>query len=122
MQYRPTAAELLADIAALLEGEVLTSVSGPLQHRVRVAANLARIVERELVLGPASAAAEERRLAAVLGRHGTLEELRAELSARLLDPAPLSAGDDRAIFDTLLATARDDLAIAKPGHDEWEGE
>ena len=39
MQYRPTAGELLTDVAMLLDSEVLEAVSGPLQHRVRVAAS-----------------------------------------------------------------------------------
>ncbi len=49
MQDRPTAQELLATIAELLEGEVLQSLEGegPLQHQVRVAGNLSRILGRE---------------------------------------------------------------------------
>ena len=58
MQYRPTAAELLDIIAELLEDEVIDAVSGPVQHKVRVAANLARILQREAELGPATDAQE----------------------------------------------------------------
>ena len=42
MQYRPTAAELLRDISSLLSDEVLEQVSVEVQHKVRVAANIAR--------------------------------------------------------------------------------
>jgi hypothetical protein len=119
MQYRPTAAELLADIADLLDDEVLDAVGGPLQHKVRVAGNLARILEREVRLGPAADAAESERLAALLGREGTLVELRAALAARLGDPTPFDADTDRAVHAALVATTRADLAIAKPGHDDW---
>ena len=48
MQYRPTAAELLHDISALLSDEVLDQVSVAVQHKVRVAANIAQILEREV--------------------------------------------------------------------------
>jgi hypothetical protein len=115
------ATELLDDIASLLEGEVLSAVSGPLQHRVRVAANLARIVQRELELGPAGAAAERQRLGALVGdTNGDLAELRARLAARLRDPAPLTADEQHAIYDALVATVRADLAISKPGYDSLE--
>ena len=66
MQYRPTAGELLTDVASLLESEVIDAVSGPLQHQVRVAANLIRIVEREIRLGPAAAQDERHRLSLLL--------------------------------------------------------
>jgi hypothetical protein len=120
VQYRPTAAELLGEIADLLEHEVLEVVQGPLQHRVRVAGNLARIVEREVRLGPAADAAEAARLHAVLGRDGDLVELRQALAERLADPAPLGRDEDIAVHGALVATTRADLAIAKPGHDDWD--
>jgi hypothetical protein len=42
-------------IAGLLEDDVLPAVTGGLQHQVRVAANLSRILQREVELGPAAA-------------------------------------------------------------------
>ncbi len=118
MQYRPDAAELLSDIAALLD-EVVTELAGPLQHRARVAANLARIVEREIRLGPPADEAERRRLALLLGEpERPLNLLRATLAERLG-----SGGlDDKAVYDALLATIRDDLSITKPGYDDWVGQ
>lgn len=126
MQYRPTAAELLDCIAGLLEDDVLGAVPPELQHRVRVAANLSRILQREAELGPGAAEREQMRLAELLGlaelldRSEDLIGLRAELAARLRGP-----GDDEfagQAWEVLVATARDDVAIAKPGHDSWEGE
>lgn len=120
MQYRPTAGELLTDVATLLESEVLEAVSGPLQHRVRVAANLVRIVEREIRLGPAAAQDERHRISLLLNDFDAdLPTLRSALATRLADPEPLGAPFDRAVYDSLLATARDDIAIAKPGYAEW---
>ena len=92
MQYRPTAGELLTDVAALLESEVLDAVSGPLQHRVRVAANLVRVVEREIRLGPPAADDERHRLSLLLNDFDAdLPALRASLANRLADPEPLGA-------------------------------
>src|SRR5262245_38266396 len=67
MQYQPSAAELLAAIAELLEDDLLPAVPDALKHRTRVAANLARILEREEALGPAAAQRERERLAALVG-------------------------------------------------------
>src|SRR5262245_38249611 len=70
MQYEPSAAELLAAIAELLEDEVQGAVPATLTHKTRVAANLARILERQEALGPAAAARERERLAALAGPAG----------------------------------------------------
>ena len=51
MLDRPNASELLETIAELLGDEVLPATSGLLQHKVRVAANLCRILDREARLG-----------------------------------------------------------------------
>ena len=67
MQYQPTAEELLAAIAELLEDEVLATVPDALKHKTRVAANLARILERQEALGPGAAGRERERLAALVG-------------------------------------------------------
>lgn len=122
MQYRPTAAELLDVVAELLETEVLPAVSGPLQHKVRVAGHLTRMVQRELDLGAPADDEERRRLAAILGDdEADLVELRARLRDRLLDPTPLDDAFSTDVHAALLATARSDLAICKPGYDAWEG-
>ena len=120
MQYRPTAEELLGTIADLLGQEVLDAVPGHLTHRVRVAENLSRILQREAALGPDADRQELEQLSTLLGHDGTLSELRTELSGRLRT----SDDDqfDRAAWEALVAITRADLAIAKPGHDAWEGE
>lgn len=119
MQYRPNAAELLQTIADLLEVEVLPAVPPALAHRVRVAGNLARILERESRLGPAADRNEQHLLAGLLGHEGELADQRAELSRRL------RTGEDRAFeaeaWQVLVEVVRADLAVAKPGHDRWEG-
>ena len=121
MQFRPDADELLADIAALLDDKVIDAVSGPLQHQVRVAANLARIVQREVRLGGDAAAAERARLAAFVHDDSDLVAMRTRLCERLLGPEAIDDGERRAIYDALVATVRDDVAISKPGYDAWSG-
>jgi len=123
MQQRPTAAELLADISALLT-QVIDVIPDPQKHQVRVAANLAGIVEREVTLGPGNDDNERRRLAALLdqGADTDLSTLRAQLLARLADPSPLDPDESLAIYDVLLETVRADLAISKPGYADWTRE
>lgn len=120
MKYRPSDAEVLDAIASLLEEEVMAAVGPELQHKVRVAANLARILQRQERLEPAAAERERASLAALLGKDGPLRELRVELNSRLRDRD--SDLDEAAAWQVLVATARDDLAAAKPGYDAWEGE
>jgi hypothetical protein len=121
MQDRPTASELLATIADLLEGDVLAATRGGLQHNVRVAGNLCRILEREARLGPAHEAREVELLAAVLAepaRGRSARELSAALCARL--DAGHDAALERRAFPALLEIVRGKLAIAKPGHDDYD--
>jgi len=121
MQDRPTASELLATIADLLEGDVLGATKGGLQHQVRVAGNLCRILEREAQLGSAQDAREIALLVEVLGEPARGRSAR-ELSAALV--ARLDAGHDAALelraFPALLEIVRGKLAIAKPGHDDYD--
>ncbi|HKE76571.1 MAG TPA: DUF6285 domain-containing protein [Acidimicrobiales bacterium] len=125
MQYQPSAAELLAAIAELLEDDLLPAVPDALKHRTRVAANLARILEREEALGPDAARRERERLAALVGGGGGADgddavRLALELARRVrADDDPGFQAD---AWEALVAICRDDLAIAKPGHDAWEGQ
>lgn len=110
MQDRPTAAELLGDIAGFLES-LVPQLSGPVQHEARVAANLARIVERELVDGGDATSREMTALRDLLGHGGTLEELNEELARRLRN------GElHKKAMPVLLEVTRAKLAVNKPGH------
>lgn len=120
MQDRPTASELLQAIGDLLEGPVLESMSGALKHQVRVAGNLCRILERELE-SSGQDAREIELLGGVLGvdaSHRDSASLRDELSERL------RSGDEPGLeeraWPALLEVVRGKLAIAKPGHDDYD--
>jgi hypothetical protein len=105
---RPTAAELVAAVADFLDNDVRTATEGQVNFHARVAANVLRIVERELtddpaaeVTGPLAALGftDEAHLAAAI-RAGTLDD---------------RAGD---VLPTLRALVRHRLAVAHPGYDQ----
>ena len=123
MQPRPTAHELLAIVAEVLERDLVPALTGPAQHHARVAASLVGIVERELRLGPAAADHETIVLRQLIGEESDdLLELRTRLAHDLrggLADDPARAGE---IWPALMEFVRADLSIVKPGHDSWEGE
>jgi hypothetical protein len=118
LQDRPTAAELLRDIADVLENEIVPALAGPAKHQARVAGNLARIVERELALGPEAEERERDLLGALAGTDDDVAELNRIVAERL------RAGDDPAFardaWAALIAITRDKLAVVKPGHDDYD--
>ena len=134
MQQPPTAAELLAIVGEVLADEVVPVLTGPVQHHARVAANLVAIVERELRLGGDAARRERVAIAALLGvdvgvdvgvdddRAGDLAALRGRLAAELRRGMADDDTSNERVWHMLMAVARDDLAIAKPGHDAWDGD
>jgi hypothetical protein len=114
-QDRPTASELLLAIADLLREEVtpvLDKAEPRLGFQMRVAANSLAILEREARLGPAADAREHERLATLLGRQGTLEELNRELARQLR--AGQRDERDGTLMAHLEATIADKIAIANP--------
>jgi hypothetical protein len=121
MQYEPSPEELLAAIAELLDDRLLPALPDELKHPCRVAANLARILEREQRLGPDAAARERERLHALLGAPAAHDTV--DLSRRLAERVRVDDDPEfqRRAWEALAAIARDDLAIAKPGHSDWEG-
>jgi len=82
-QDRPTAPQLLAAVRALLEDELLPEASGARAFKLRVAANVLSIVERELRLGTGLETQERVRLAELLGHDADLASLEAEFAARI---------------------------------------
>jgi hypothetical protein len=99
---RPTAAELVAAVAEFLETDVKQATTGAVNFHARVAANVLRTVERELLDGsPAPdllGFGDERALAAAI-RAGELDDRAAEVLTALRG----------------LVTHR--LAVSHPGYD-----
>ncbi len=66
MQDKPSAVELLEAVAAFLSEEAARELEGGKHFHALVAANVARIVAREIALGPAQLATECESLRALL--------------------------------------------------------
>jgi len=106
----PNAAELLEAVREWIVTDVIPSTDGRLRFHARVASNVLAIVEREIELGPAQAAAHERRLA-VLGVDDD-----AELAAAIRDRRFDDRADElRALLADMVA---DKLAVANPRYAE----
>ncbi len=105
---RPTAAELVAAVADFLANDVRSSTDGQVNFHARVAANVLRIVERELT---EDSGAEVTGLLAELG-FADEAQLAAAIRAGTLD----ERGGD--VLPTLRAVVRHRLAVAHPGYAE----
>jgi hypothetical protein len=83
---RPTAAELVAAVAEFLETDVRNGTTGAVNFHARVAANVLRTVERELLHDTAAPDLlgfdDERALAAAI-RAGDLDDRGAEITSAL---------------------------------------
>jgi hypothetical protein len=114
MQDQPTPTEVLAAVARFLKETVAAETTGHTSFTARVAANALDIMGRQLELAPAAEADELQRLAAMLGRTGTLPELNAEFARRInegsLDPS------DAAVAEHLWTTTLAKLAVDQPNY------
>jgi hypothetical protein len=124
MQPSPAAADLLAIVAEVLSTDAVPALSGPAQHRVRVAASLVQIIERELRLGADAAQREQASLSQLFGMadHDSLESVRHHAAQALRSGFADDPRAEASVWTALMAAVRDDLAIAKPGHDNWTGD
>jgi hypothetical protein len=109
---RPDATELIETVREFLHEKLLPTMTGHAAFEVRIAANLLAIARRELEHGPVAAEAAHERLARIVGRDGTVDELEAALVQRI------QAGDlsiaSAALRAHLQEAVRDRLAIANP--------
>jgi Domain of unknown function (DUF6285) len=105
---RPTAAELVAAVADFLDDDVRSATEGQVNFHARVAANVLRIIERELTDDSAAEVTDrladlgftdEAQLAAAI-RTGTLDDRAAE------------------VLPILRTLVRHRVQIAHPGYDE----
>src|SRR5690242_16790792 len=103
---RPTAAELVEAVREFLERDVFDATEGRVQFHTRVAVNVLKMVERELVLGDKQAKAHRDRLAA----------LGYDDDAGLAAAIRAGALDDRwaEVRDALADSVHDKLAVANP--------
>ena len=124
MQDRPSIRELLEAVEQFLERDVVPALTGPKQYHARVAANVMRILARELELGPPAARAEWGRLDALLGAEpmpdGAVELADAIARRTRILCQKIRAGDADAeprrsgVLGHVRKTVEEKLAIAKP--------
>ena len=100
---RPTAAELVAAVADFLDNDVRNATDGQVSFHARVAANVLRIVERELL--------DDRAAPDLLG-YPDETTLAAAIRAGELD------GRTADVLPCLRALVRHRLAVAHPGYDQ----
>lgn len=111
LDERPSAAELIAAVAEFLEQKAAPQLDAHTAFHAKVAVNVLRIVERELLAG--SDAGELTRLQALCaGAGGDATALNRELCARIADGR--IATDDPALRAHLLQSVRTRIAIDNP--------
>jgi hypothetical protein len=103
---RPTAIELVDDVAALLRDILPDHLEGALRHQVRIAVHALEMVSRELELGPVQARAHRARLAAL----GAPDD---RALADAIRAGEIDTGDP-ALRRSLTADTRDRLLVANP--------
>ena len=124
MNDRPSAAELLEAVERFLEESAVPALEGPAKYHARVAANVVRIVARELATEDAHLAREWDGLATLLGatpkpgdRAALADAIRArndELVARIR-AGDADAGPFRdAVLAHLSRVVADKLDVAQP--------
>ena len=125
MNDRPTAAELLAAVERFLEESAVPALDGPAKYHARVAANVVRIVARELATEDAHLAREWDGLATLLGDRVPKPSDRAPLAAaitarneelvRRIRAGDADAGPFRAaLLAHLSRVVADKLDVAQP--------
>jgi hypothetical protein len=126
MQDRPTQDELLAALERFLDDEVVAKTEGALRFHGRVAANVVRMLRRELAQEDEQLAREWAGLDALLGAAelpATRAALRAALAARNEGLCErIRAGDADAappfrdaVLTHVRQTVRDKLLVTNPG-------
>lgn len=109
----PSAPEVLDAVAQALTDEVLAGTAGGTAHTVRVAANLCRIVARQIRADDGSAVDLELALLVGLDEATSPDDLGAALDERLRTDDPAF---DAAAAELLLADVVRRVDIAKPGY------
>lgn len=126
MQDRPTVHELLEALGRFLDEDIVPATDGRRQFLARVAANVARLVDREVAQEDEQLAAEWARLGALLGPPPAREpggraamraaigeatgQLCERIRAGLADDGPVRA----VVLDHLRSTVREKLLVANP--------
>ncbi|MDB5652568.1 MAG: hypothetical protein JWQ94_181 [Tardiphaga sp.] len=120
MQDEPTPAELTRAVAEFLRADVAPQISGHAAFKLRVAINALDLVTRQLSLQGDNDAAELHGLTTLLGVHGTLAGLNADLADRIKqgDVDLQTPGVKDHLWQTTLAK----LAVDQPNYAAYKSE
>ena len=120
MQDEPTPAELTKSVADFLRDDIAPQISGHAAFKLRVAINALDLVTRQLSLQGDSDAAELHGLTMLLGVHGTLAGLNADLAERIAqgDVDVDTPGVREHLWQTTLAK----LAVDQPNYAAYKRE
>ena len=120
MQDEPTAAELINAVAEFLRADIAPQITGHAAFKLRVSLNALDLVVRQLSLSADSDAAELRGLTMLLGVHGTLAGLNADLAERIAqgDVDLETPGVREHLWQTTLAK----LAVDQPNYAAYKDE
>ena len=111
---QPSIRELVTAVRDFLETKAMPELKGHTAFHARVAANALGIVARQLEFYDRASEEETKRLMALLGHEGALEELNRELCVRLRTGEFTLATPGLAAH--LEATTRDKVAIDQPNY------
>lgn len=120
MQDDPTPAELVKAVADFLRDDIAPTLAGHSGFEMRVAINALDLVVRQLTLCGESDAAEQARLAQLLGLQGTLADLNRDFAHGIasgeIDP------HGPGVADHLWRTTMEKLAVDQPNYASFKRE
>ncbi len=120
MQDEPTPSELIKAVADFLRNDITPAIGGHSAFKMRVAINALDLVTRQLALEGSSDDAEAERLARLLGRQGSLEELNRALAGKIASgEADLQTPG---LAEHLWQTTLDKLAVDQPNYAAYRRE
>jgi len=120
MHDRPDPCEILTAAAAFLRRELIPALPPELSFKTRILANALDLVARQTAADGAAADGNHARLAGLLGREGSEEELAADLARRIEEGA--IALTDPALIDHLWTTTLAKLAVDQPNYASYRAE
>lgn len=115
-QDRPTLGEAADAIAGWIEDELLPELTGRDRFLGRVAANLLRIMEREVELGSTSAKRDRTELARLLGHTGPVQPLEGLLAEMVTQIRVGAIAPEGPVLDVMQSIVARKLLIANPGY------
>jgi hypothetical protein len=120
MQDEPRPDELVHAVADFLRNDIAPQITGHAAFKLRVAVNALDLVTRQLTLSQASDAAELHGLTMLLGVHGSLEGLNADLADRIAqgDIDLATPGVAEHLWQTTMAK----LAVDQPNYAAYRRE